>query len=131
MVAGLQAAGCTSGSGNGTYNTVWLDIEGDNKDKTWSSDPAFNQKFFQSLLDGCTAAGVNCAVYTSASQWQPIMGIAYSGGAALPLWYAHYDNQTTFSDFKPFSGWTKPVIKQYAGDVTVCGLDVDVNVKAT
>ena len=41
--------------------------------------------------------------------------------------YAHYDNDPSFSDFKPFGGWSKPSIKQYAGDKTVCGAGVDLN----
>ena len=42
----------------------------------------------------------------------PIFGGSYSGGAKYPLWYAHYDNNPSFSDFTPFGGWTKPAIKQ-------------------
>lgn len=36
--------------------------------------------------------------------------------------YAHYDNNPTFSDFVPFGGWSKPAIKQYVGDATLCGM---------
>ena len=35
--------------------------------------------------------------------------------------YPHYDNNPSFSDFEPFGGWSNPGVKQYAGDVTVCG----------
>lgn len=45
------------------------------------------------------------------------------------LWYAHYDGVANFNDFSPFSGWSKPSMKQFAGDTTVCGLDVDKNYK--
>lgn len=41
--------------------------------------------------------------------------------------YAHYDNSRSFGDFRPFAGWSKPSIKQYAGDATVCGAGVDLN----
>ncbi len=79
-------------------------------------------------MDSCATCGVKCGVYSSSSQWSSIFGsTTYSYGANLPLWYAHYDNKPTFSDFVPFAGWTKPYAKQYAGDVTVCGLDVDTN----
>lgn len=30
---------------------------------------------------------------------------SYTGGAAYPLWYAHYDNSASFSDFTAFGGW--------------------------
>ena len=35
--------------------------------------------------------------------------------------YAHYDGKPSVSDFKPFGGWSKPFMKQFAGLVTVCG----------
>jgi len=41
--------------------------------------------------------------------------------------YAHYDESKSFGDFSPFGGWSKPSIKQYAGDATVCGAGVDLN----
>ena len=30
----------------------------------------------------------------------------------MPLWYAHYDNIPSFSDFSSFGGWTTPYAKQ-------------------
>ena len=45
----------------------------------------------------------------------------------MPLWYAHYDNVQAFSDFKPFGGFSKPAMKQYAGDITLCNADIDKN----
>ena len=36
------------------------------------------------------SAGVSAGIYTSESQWQPIFGSGYNGGASYPLWYAHY-----------------------------------------
>jgi len=64
-------------------------------------------------------------IYTSASQWGPIFGLDYTGGSRFPLWYAHYDYAPNFNDFVPFSGWSKPSIKQYEGTHTVCGAGVD------
>lgn len=55
------------------------------------------------------------------------MGGGYTGGSAYPLWYAHYDGSASFSDFRPFGGWSHPAIKQYRGDATVCGVGVDLN----
>ncbi len=45
----------------------------------------------------------------------------------LPVWYAHYDNVASFSDWSTvsFGGWSKPSMKQYQGDVTLCGCGVD------
>lgn len=47
----------------------------------------------------------------------------------LPLWYAHYDGVTSFSDFKPFGGWAKPYAKQYKGTTALCNASVDLNYK--
>ena len=35
--------------------------------------------------------------------------------------YTHIDNDPEFGDFSPFGGWSYPNIKQYAGDISVCG----------
>ena len=64
-------------------------------------------------------------VYTRSSQWGPIMGSEYRGGSSHQLWYAHYDDSPSFNDFSPFGGWNKPAIKQYVGDASVCGSNVD------
>ena len=65
-------------------------------------------------------------IYSSSSQWSPIMG-GTSQFSQYPLWYAHYDNNPSFSDFSPFGGWSSPAIKQYAGDVSFCSAGVDKN----
>lgn len=61
--------------------------------------------------------------------WQTIFGgfNNCAGVASAPLWYAHYDNNPSFSDFAAFGGWKKPNIKQFQGDVTLCGAGVDKN----
>ncbi|GAM23693.1 hypothetical protein SAMD00019534_068680, partial [Acytostelium subglobosum LB1] len=107
-----------------TVGRVWFDIEGPGT--YWSNSHADNQAFFNSMLEGAKQAGVSVGVYTSASQWEPIMG-SWDGGKALPLWYAHYDNNPSFSDFTSFGGWSKPYAKQYVGSTTVCGLGVDLD----
>ena len=40
--------------------------------------------------------------------------------ARAPLWYAHWDLKQTFTDFVPFGGWTKPVMKQNSDNTTIC-----------
>ena len=61
--------------------------------------------------------------------WQTIFGslTACPSVASQQLWYAHYDNSPSFSDFAAFGGWTKPNIKQFQGDTTLCGAGVDKN----
>lgn len=79
-------------------------------------------------MASCSTYGVTCGVYSSSSQWSAIFGsTSYSPASSLPLWYAHYDNSATFSDFSAFGGWKTPHAKQYAGDVTQCSIGVDKN----
>lgn len=30
--------------------------------------------------------------------------------SSLPLWYPHYDNNPSFSDFQSFGGWSSPML---------------------
>jgi hypothetical protein len=45
----------------------------------------------------------------------------------IPLWYPHYDNNPSFTDYIPFAGWKIPAIKQYLGTSSLCGAGVDRN----
>lgn len=45
----------------------------------------------------------------------------------IPLWYIHYDNNSSFSDFQTFGGWTQPTMKQFIGDVKECGVVLNKN----
>lgn len=72
------------------------------------------------------ARGISLGIYSSASQWSPIMG-GSTKFSSLPLWYAHYDSNPSFSDFSPFGGWSKPAIKQYAGTTSICSASIDKN----
>jgi len=104
---------------------IWLDIEGS---QYWKGSASSNQAWYKTLKDACGSAGVRCGVYSSSSQWSAIFGsTSYSYGSELPLWYAHYDNSASFSDFSSFGGWKSPHAKQYAGDVTQCSTGVDKN----
>jgi len=113
---------CASSSWSGF---LWLDIEGT---QYWSTSTSTNQAFFQSMVSGCSTAGIRCGVYTSSSQWSPIMG-TYSGGSTMKLWYPRYQTppQANFNDFTAFGGWSTPYAKQYVGDTTLCSTGVDLN----
>lgn len=56
-----------------------------------------------------------------------LAAVAESVGSLLTHRYAHYDGEQNYNDFSPFGGWSRPSIKQYAGDASLCGLDVDLN----
>eukprot|EP01113_Clastostelium_recurvatum_P003697 TRINITY_DN11615_c0_g1_i1.p1 TRINITY_DN11615_c0_g1~~TRINITY_DN11615_c0_g1_i1.p1 ORF type:complete len:229 (+),score=34.92 TRINITY_DN11615_c0_g1_i1:121-807(+) len=105
---------------NINVSMIWLDIEGPGT--YWGSNQATNENFIDQLAKEGTSLGYKLGVYTSASQWIPIVG-KWTGLSNLPLWYAHYNNQQNFDDFTPFGGWTKPSIKQYADGPGLCGAD--------
>ncbi|XP_065183148.1 probable GH family 25 lysozyme 2 [Sycon ciliatum] len=102
------------------YGMIWLDVEG-----SWSSSKTDNQNFFTELA-AAARKEKSTGVYTSQYQWSSIMG-DWDGGSHLPLWYAHYDNNPSFSDFEKFGGWDRPNVKQYEGDKFECGAGVDLN----
>jgi len=106
-----------------SFGTFWFDIEGP---QYWSSSKTTNVQWLTSAVQAAKTLGLKIGIYTSASQWSPIMGTS-SAFSSYPLWYAHYDNSASFSDFKSFGGWTHPAMKQYVGDATQCGVGVDKN----
>jgi hypothetical protein len=104
---------------------VWLDIEGS---QYWTGSHSKNQAWYKELVDACKSKATKCGVYSSASQWSAIFGSSsFSYGSSLPLWYAHYDNSASFSDFSKFGGWTSPHAKQYVGNANVCSMGIDKN----
>lgn len=118
-----QANALVSALGSASYGTIWLDVE----TYAWPSSLSSNQQFILSWVNTLKSHGKSVGIYTSYYNWQAIVGLNWTGCSSLPLWYAHYDNSPSFSDFTPYGGWTKPSIKQYAGDKTVCGVDLDLN----
>jgi GH25 family lysozyme M1 (1,4-beta-N-acetylmuramidase) len=104
---------------------VWLDIEGS---QYWLGSTSSNRAWYEDLVDSCATYGVTCGIYSSMSQWTAIMGSAsYCYGSSYPLWYAHYDNNPSFSDYSEFGCWSTPHAKQYVGDATECSMGVDKN----
>jgi hypothetical protein len=106
------------------YSRVWFDIESGGG---WS-DPDYNSAWLQEAVDYAVSSIGQSAVgiYSNENSWTSIMG-NNSNFSSFQLWYPHYDNDPSFSDFVPFAGWTSPTIKQYVGDSTMCNVGVDLN----
>jgi hypothetical protein len=113
----------TSPSVGSVVGMLWADVEGT---QYWSSDQNYNVAFIQDMVNEASRQGYNIGIYTNYYQWSPITGNT-AQFSYLPLWYAHYDGNPSFSDFFSFGGWSYPNIKQYAGDVNLCGAGVDKN----
>jgi GH25 family lysozyme M1 (1,4-beta-N-acetylmuramidase) len=114
------------------FGMVWIDVETNPSPGCgWSSDTASNCAFLTETINAIKSRGKNPGIYASQYMWQTIMGSrnACTGVSGQPLWYAHYDNNPSFSDYATvsFGGWSQPNIKQYQGDVTLCGAGVDNN----
>ena len=81
---------------------------------------------FDALSSMASIAGYK-AVLEAANHFGRYFAGQITAAGKVPLWYAHYDNSQSFSDFKAFAGWSSPKMKQYAGDATLCNTDVDKN----
>lgn len=95
----------------------------------WTGDHTKNRTWYEQLVDACkSTSGVTCGIYGGYNGWLDIFGsTTYEYGSELPIWYAHYNSIADFSDFKAFGGWSSPWGKQFKGDTSVCGFNVDVN----
>ena len=107
----------------------WIDIETNPSNYCKWLDPKSNCVFLRTLVSSFQSLGADVGIYASAYMWKTIFGSlgACSEFSTLDLWYAHWDNQKSFVDFKTFGGWTSPKIKQYSGTVSLCGASVDLN----
>lgn len=105
------------------YGMIWIDVE----PYAWSSNQASNQDFITKIANQLKSLGQHVGIYSSYYNWQSIVGLGWTGMSSYPLWYPHYDNNPSFSDFTAFGGWKSPSIKQYSGDKTLCNVGVDLN----
>jgi len=106
------------------FGTLWLDIE--TCDGCWSSY-SNNVDYIHGLVSGAQAAGAHVGVYTNQNEWAQVTGSA-GGFGELPIWYAHYDNNPSYSDWHSFCGWGNPHMKQYRDTSSVgCYSNVDMD----
>jgi len=111
------------------FGKVWFDIETNPSSGCgWGSNTQSNCQYMADLIAGAKKGGFQVGIYSSATMWSTIMGSCTSAKEE-PLWYAHYDHNPSFSDFKAFGGWSTPTIKQFSDGPAVCGVDMDHNYK--
>ena len=121
------------GMGSANYGQIWLDIETNpSSGCSWSGySAASNCAYVTELVNAVRTAGRSVGIYSSYYMWEDIMGSAQActthGVNGVPIWYAHYDGNPSFGDFKTFGGFKKPGMKQFKGDTTLCGVDVDIS----
>jgi GH25 family lysozyme M1 (1,4-beta-N-acetylmuramidase) len=114
--------------GSGNFGRLWFDIETNLSDGCGWGDASTNCNFLQAMIDEGHRLGIQMGVYASAYMWSSIMGDGCTVASSLPLWYAHYDDTRSFSDFTPFGGWSSPTMKQYNDGSSIgsnCGISAD------
>jgi len=106
------------------FGMLWIDVE--QCEGCWNNDDASNCAYVAEAASAATSAGFNVGIYSSEGSWASTVGDCTSV-SNYPLWYAHYDGEANFDDSwaYEFGGWTSPAMKQFSGDATVCGDDID------
>eukprot|EP00347_Sterkiella_histriomuscorum_P023175 403335663 len=129
--ASQQVADLISNLGSASYGQIWVDVETNpSSGCSWASySGASNCQYLSETISAIKSHGKVPGIYSNYYMWESIMGGAGACSAlsGVTLWYAHYDNSASFSDFKSFGGWSRPNIKQFKGDTTACGVGVDLN----
>lgn len=99
--------------------TLWLDVEETPDGQTPSELTSLVQQAVDAFNAEAAARGLDTRVgiYSCYGFWTSSMGNT-TAFKDLPLWYAHYDDDPTFSDWDGlgFGGWTDPWGKQYVGN---------------
>jgi GH25 family lysozyme M1 (1,4-beta-N-acetylmuramidase) len=108
------------------FGKIWLDVEDGGQGAAQNNMNWVNRALAHT--DQRLGAG-RAGVYSSNYEWGLVMG-GMRGPTNYPLWYAHYDGNPSFSDWgsTAFGGWGGGFAKQFAGDASMCGASVDLNV---
>jgi len=131
--AAQQVSDMLTGLGSSKFNRVWLDVESGGG---WSdSNKQSNLDWIIAALNALEAkvGSARIGIYSSAVMWDNVLGSTVGKSAAAralakyPMWYAQYDNNASYNRYTAFANWQKPYMKQYQGDVKVCGFQIDVN----
>jgi len=116
------------GSNGVNYGMIWVDVEiNPSSGCGWGTNYNANCDYVNTLTNQIRARGKVPGIYTSIYEWETVMGSVgnCASAASVPLWYAHYDNWASFGDYTGIGGWSRPSIKQYRGDVSLCSVGID------
>ena len=99
---------------------LWIDVE----DESGGLDVVGRVAAVASAVEACGA--MPAGIYSAAWYWDAWMG-GTSAFSMLPLWAAQYDGRADV-EVRPFGGWTRAAMKQYAEDATIGGVErLDLN----
>jgi len=121
--AAAQVDATIDAMGSVPFGTLWFDIE-----TGGNLGPDADHAWLQAAIQQAVAriGGDRIGIYASAYEWGQVMG-GYADVYSFDLWYPDYDGVPNFDSFSPFAGWSAPSMKQFAGDSSLCGADVDLN----
>lgn len=113
---------------------VWMDFE--DKFRDHYNPPLLGYEVHPDVITGWVQYAIFLAeeefgsvgLYTRRGWWQEYTADNSGLFTNLPLWAADWDGVPDLNVYKPFGGWSKQTMKQYAGDVTVEGVLCDLNV---
>lgn len=93
----------------------------------WAITVNVNQRI-QQAIDRVTQAGLRPIIYTSRGEWQTLTADT-TAFVSLPLWDAQWDTTADLNaNWIPYGGWVTRVGKQYSGNATLFGKNLDLNV---
>jgi len=107
---------------------IWDDVEW-NDDEGPRPGPEVVLPALRSRRIHIEAAGIGYGIYSGEPYWKTMAGNTSEFGE-VPLWHAWYFNDghvPDFSAYRPYGGWSRPLIWQYKGSTDLCGLNVDLN----
>lgn len=98
----------------------------------WSSySISSNCEFLKKLVKALESKGKRVGIYSDKEKWTQIFGNEdfCREFVNYPLWYSHHDQDPSFNDwtFYRFGGWTKPSLKQYDKDISLCDCMINSN----
>jgi len=104
--------------------TFWFDIE--QCTGCWT-DISDNMAYMTTATQEATSLGIEWGIFSSSTEWSQVMGNQdwKTGGY---LWYTDLDGQENYNDGGySFGGFTSASRKQYAGNVNLCNINVNLD----
>ena len=82
--------------GDRNVGIYWIDVEV----YQWSADKEKNRDFIREMVNALKAKGKKPGIYSVYYMWNLIVGMDWCEMQDIPLWYGHYDNVESCSDYK-------------------------------
>ena len=107
--------------------TVWLEVV--NQQSRWSLNETDRIPYLSNLTKACKEHGLKPGVYSSADDWNIVMGNQGKSSDilnAVPVWYLNSNGVESFDDFDyaGFGAWEKPQMKSFKNSAFICDMYV-------